>query len=78
MRFSIVFDDNGTTLAASEGGEEADVPLRGPGENIRYFDIPDDTGDAELHQTVERVLTDMDASALAHLPTRREAEDGPH
>jgi hypothetical protein len=77
MRFSIVFDDNGTTLAATEGDEEADVPER-PGENIRHFDIADDIGDAELRQTVERVLTDMDASALTHLPARMEAEDGPH
>jgi hypothetical protein len=77
MRFSIVFDDDGTTLAATEGDEKADVPER-PGENIRYFDIPDDIGDAELRQTVERVLTDMDASALTHLPARTEAEDGPH
>ena len=78
MRFSIVFDDNGTTLAATEGDQEADVPVPGPGENIRQFDIPNDIGDAELRQTVERVLTDMDASAPTDLPARRGAEDGPH
>jgi hypothetical protein len=77
MRFSIVFDDNGTTLAATEGDEGAEVPER-PGENIRNFDIADDIGDAELRQTVERVLTDMDASALTHSPARGEPEDGPH
>ncbi|HEY6381953.1 MAG TPA: hypothetical protein VIY07_09140 [Pseudolabrys sp.] len=77
MRLSIVFDDNGTIMAASAGDEEADVPVPGPGENIRSFDIPDEIGDAELHQTVERVLTDTDASALMHLPARRETEDGP-
>ena len=77
MRFSIVFDDNGTTLAATEGDQKADLPV-GPGENIRHFDIPDDLGDGELRQTVERVLTDMDARALTHLPARREGADGPH
>ena len=76
MRFSIVFDDNGTTLAATEGDQESDVPER-PGENIRYFDIPDDLGDAELRQTVERVFTDMDPSAPTHSPARRKAADGP-
>jgi hypothetical protein len=77
MRFSIVFDDNGTTLAASEGDEKADGPER-PGENIRYFDIPDDLSDGELRQTVERVLTDMDPSARPIHGLEREAEDGPH
>jgi hypothetical protein len=76
MRFSIVFDDNGTTLAATEGDQEADLPV-GPGENIRYFDIPDDLGDGELRQTVERVLTDMDTSAPTHSPAGPEAADGP-
>ena len=61
MRLSIVFDDNGTITAASAGDEEADLPVPGPGKNIGYLDIPDDTRDAELHQTVERVLIDMDA-----------------
>lgn len=68
MRFSIVSDDNGTTPAATGGDEKADVLTRGP----------NDTGEAELHQTVERVLIDMHANALRHLPARREAEDGPH
>jgi hypothetical protein len=68
MRFSIVFDDNGTTLAATGGDEAADVLTRGS----------NDMSDAEPHPTVERVLIDMDANALTHLPARREAEDGPH
>ena len=46
MRFSIVFDDAGTTPDATEGDEEADVPVRGPGEDIRSFDIPDEIGNA--------------------------------
>ena len=67
MRFSIVFDDNATTLAATGRDEEADVLTRGS----------TDTGDAEPHQTVERVLIDMHTNAPRHLPARREAEDGP-
>jgi hypothetical protein len=68
MRFSIVFDDNATTLAATSRDEEADVLTRGS----------TDTGDAEPHHTVERVPIDMHANAPTHLPARREAEDGPH
>ena len=56
MRFSIVFDDNGTILAASVGDEEANNAARGPGVSSGCFDISDDLPDAELHQTVERLL----------------------
>jgi hypothetical protein len=78
MRFSIVIDDDETIFAATAGDEDTDAPVSGPGERIGHFDIPGDMEDAELHQRVNRVLTDMDASSLTHLPTRREAENSPH
>jgi hypothetical protein len=77
MRFSIVFDDNGTVLAASVGSEEAAKPTPGPGVNRGYFDITDDLSDTELHETVERLLIDMDAKKLTQSPRRKEAEDDP-
>ena len=73
MRFSIVFDDNGTVLAASEGGEEIDKPR--PGAGVSSFDISDDLPEAELHQTVERLLVDLDASELRQSPARGEADE---
>jgi hypothetical protein len=59
MRFSIVYDDNGTLLAASLGGDDAAKPVSRAGENIADFDIPDQLADAELHQAVERLLLDI-------------------
>ena len=75
MRLSIVFDDNGTFLAASEDGEEVDKPAPGPGVSRDYVDISDDLPDAERHQTVERLLVDLDASELRQSPARGEAND---
>jgi hypothetical protein len=69
MRISIVFDDNGTILAASVAGEDANKPASGPGVSSGYFDLPDDMPDAELRQAVERVLIDLDASELTQSPT---------
>jgi hypothetical protein len=77
MRFSIVFDDNGTILAASIHGEEPDGPMPGPNVRQGHFEISDDLPDAELQQTVERVLIDMDTRKLTHLPAQKETEDGP-
>ena len=75
MRFSIVFDDNGTSLAASESDEEIDKSRPGPGVSRGYFEISDDLPEAELHQTVERLLVDLDASELTQSPARGEADD---
>jgi hypothetical protein len=75
MRFSIVFDDNGTILAASADGEEADQPVLVRGVSSGYFDISDDVPDAELPETVERLLIDMDAKKFAQVPARKEADD---
>jgi hypothetical protein len=75
MRFSIIFDDNGTILAASEGGGEIGKPRPGPGVSRGYFDISDDLPEAELHQIVERLLVDLDTSELTQPPARGEADD---
>jgi hypothetical protein len=77
MRFSIVFDDNGTILDASVGSEDAAKPTPGPGVNRGCFDIADDLSDTELHETVEHLLIDMDAKRLTQSPRRKEAEDDP-
>jgi hypothetical protein len=66
MRFSIVFDDNGTVLAAS-ASQEARRPTPRPGVSTGYFDISDDVPEVELPQTVER-LTDLDPSKLRRVP----------
>jgi hypothetical protein len=75
MRFSIVFDDNGTILAASVDGEETDKPMRGSGVSRGYLDISDDSPDPQLNQTVERMLVDLDATNLTQRPARGEADD---
>jgi hypothetical protein len=75
MRFSIVFDDNGTILGASMGDEEADNPALGTGVNSGYFDISDDVPDDELQQAVESALIDLDLKK--HTVARKEADDGP-
>jgi hypothetical protein len=72
MRFSIVYDDNGTILSASEEDYVTDGPLPGPGENVAHFDIPDDLPDAGLHEAVERLLVDVDPRKL----TRRTGSKG--
>jgi len=72
---SIVFDDNGTILAACVGGEEARKPVSGPGVSSGYFDLPDDMPDAELQQAVERVLIDLDTRRLTPPPVRQEANN---
>jgi hypothetical protein len=75
MRLSIVFDDNGTILAVSEGGEEIDKPMPSLGVSRGYFEISDDLPEAELHQTVERLLVDLDASELTQSPAGGEADE---
>jgi hypothetical protein len=77
MRFSIVFDDNGTILAASQGNEDPTKPPPRRDVNGGHFDISDDLSDTQLHETVERLLVDMDAKKLAPSPHRKEAEDDP-
>jgi hypothetical protein len=72
MRFSIVYDDNGTILSASEGGDVTDRPAPGPGENVGAFDIPDDLSGARLQEAVKRVLVEMDATKLAQPTAQKE------
>jgi hypothetical protein len=67
MRFSIVFDDNGTILAASLACEGDIEPLSGPGENAAEVELPDDMAEAELKDSVERLFLNMDARKLAQL-----------
>ena len=71
MRLSIVFDDNVTVLAASAGGEAVQKPTADPGVSAGYFDISDEVPDAELPQTVERLLADLDPSKLRRVPLER-------
>ena len=75
MKFSIVFDDNGTILAASAGDEKANEPASRRGVNSSYFDIPDDIPDSELQQAVECALIDLNMKK--HTVARKEADDGP-
>jgi hypothetical protein len=70
MKFSIVFDDNGTILAASVGGEDRAKPAPGPGENSANVDIPDGIDDAELPEAVERLFVSMGARKLAKRPAQ--------
>jgi hypothetical protein len=75
MRFSIVFDDNGTILSASVDDGKTDKPMPGPGMTRGYFDLSDDLPDVELNHTVERMLADLDAEKLKPSPSRWEAND---
>jgi hypothetical protein len=72
MRFSIVYDDNSTILSASEADDVTDRPVLGPGENVEDFDVPDDLPGAGLHEAVERVLVDMDATKLGLRTAQKE------
>jgi hypothetical protein len=65
MRFSIVFDDNGTILAASLAGEEVNKMASGPGENATEVDLLDDMAEAELKESAERLFLNMDTKKLA-------------
>jgi hypothetical protein len=75
MRFSLVFDDDGTIIAASVDNAEIDKPKPGPGVSKGYFDISNDEPDVELNHTVERMLVDLDASELKQSTDRRDADD---
>ena len=75
MRFSIVFDENGTVLDASVDREEIDKPMPRPGVSRRYLDISDDVPEAQLNQIVERMLADQDAGKPGQAPGRGEADD---
>jgi hypothetical protein len=70
MRLSIVFDGNGTVLAAS-ASEEAQRPTPGRGVSAGCFDISDDVPEVELPQAVERLLADLDPSKLGRVPVER-------
>jgi hypothetical protein len=70
MRLSIVFDDNGTVLAAS-ASEEAHRPTPGPGVSTGYFNISDDVPEVELPQTGERLVADLNPSKLRRVPLER-------
>jgi hypothetical protein len=48
MRFSIVFDDDDTILAASVDGDDADDSILRPCVSSGYFNISDDSLDAEV------------------------------
>ena len=72
MRFSIVYDDNGTILSASEGDDITGRPVPRPGENVADLDIPDDLPDAGLHEAVERLLVDVDPRKLARRTAQME------
>jgi hypothetical protein len=61
MRLSIVCDDNGTILSASDGDDVPDRPVPGPGENAADLDIPDDLPMPVRMKAVERPLVDLDA-----------------
>ena len=74
MRLSIVFDDNGTVLAAS-ASEEAYRPTPGPGVSTRCFDISDDLPEVELPQTIERLPADLDPSKLRRVPLERRPDN---
>jgi hypothetical protein len=75
MRFSIVFDDNGTILAASAGDDAAAKLTLGPGVSSDYFDISDALPDDELQQVVESALINLDVKKQT--AARKEADDGP-
>ena len=65
MRFSIVYDDNGTIFAASLPGDDAIKAVTGPGANTTQVDLPDDVAEAELSEFVERALLSMEPKKRA-------------
>ena len=75
MRFSIVFDDNGTILAAAVDDDEKDKLMPDAGVSKGYLDVSDDLPDVELNHIVKRMLIDMDARKLKQSPARGEADD---
>jgi hypothetical protein len=65
MRLSIVCDDNGTILAASQGEDEADKPVGHPGDNTADFGVPDHLAEDDLHESRRTLFLDLDAKRLA-------------
>ena len=70
MRFSIVYDDNGTILSAAEG-DATGRPAQGPDEKVADSDIPDPHG-AGLQEAIERGLVDMDATKIGPRTAQKE------
>jgi hypothetical protein len=63
MRFSIVYDENGTILAAAIDGENANKLPRS-GASVAHLDIPEQSAYGELRKTVEDLLLDIDPRKL--------------
>ena len=76
MRFSIVFDDDNTILAASIDGDEPDKSILGSGVGSDCRDISDDVLAADLQETVARPPIDLVAKKSAQVHARKEAHDG--
>jgi hypothetical protein len=64
MRLSIVYDDNGTILAAAEVGPGGDVVLPGAGEHTAEMDVPEQLAEAPPEELLERLQVDVKARQL--------------
>jgi hypothetical protein len=64
MELSVVYDDEGTILAAAISGEDGDEPLPQPGESSGVYEVPDELSGGELHEVVQRLKIDVEARKL--------------
>jgi hypothetical protein len=75
MRFSIAYDEDGSILTASSGGEDVPGPLRS-GDMRDLFDTAHRLPDAELNKAIEGRRDEMAAKKLLQENARQEADDG--
>lgn len=68
MRVNVVFDDQGTILAASEVGDGGDSPVVKEDEYAGEFDMPQELAGAGLQGFVENFVVDMKGNRLMRRP----------
>lgn len=64
MKLSVVYDNEGTILAAAISGDDGDEPLPQPGESSGVYEVPDELSGGELHEVAQRLKIDAQARKL--------------
>ena len=70
MKLNVVYDEQGTILAAAVVAEGADEPVALEGERSEVFDASDEIGRDDLGDLVQRFSVDARAHALRESDSR--------
>jgi len=70
MRLKIVYDDDGSILAATIAGEEADELVVKEGEHLDDFDAPEDVAERGLLDFLEGRRVEVDSRKLTNPQAR--------